>query len=81
MELMTVATFAFKTKRVHVRVKEMQCLNQCFGSKSGSGSMWIRIDSAPLNPDLDPFWENRNGIRIHASRNDAQKGKTKEISG
>jgi len=79
IELMAVATFALKAKLV--RVKEMQCLNQCFGSKSGSGSMWIRIDSAPLNPDLDPYWENRNGIRIPGRRNDAQKRKTQEISG
>jgi len=30
---------------------------QCFGS--GSGSMWIRIKKAPLDPD--PYWEYGSG--------------------
>jgi len=28
--------------------------NQCFGSGSGAGSMWIRIETSPLDPDPDP---------------------------
>jgi len=31
--------------------------NQCFGS----GSMWIRIEMAPLDPD--PYWEYGSGSK------------------
>jgi len=36
---------------------------QCF--ESVSGSMWIRIEMAPLDPDPDPYWEygSRSGSR------------------
>ena len=28
---------------------------------SGSGSMWILIEMAPLDPNLDPYWEYGSG--------------------
>jgi len=33
--------------------------NLCFGS--GPGSMWIRIEIAPLDPDPDPYREYGSG--------------------
>ena len=47
--------------------------NQCFGS----GSMWIRIEMAPL--DLDSFWEYGSGSRT--VKKVSKKGKKSEILG
>jgi len=49
---------------------------QCFGS--GSGSMWIRIEMALLDPDPDPYWEYGSGSRT--VKMVSKKGKKSETS-
>jgi len=39
----------------------MQEKDQIFFQCFGSGSMWIRIETAPLDPD--PYWEHGSASR------------------
>jgi len=61
-------------RRLNTFSNYLDYYDQCF--ESGSGSMWIRIEMAPLDPD--PYWGMR--IRIQDSQNGVQKGKQSEIS-
>ena len=45
------------------------CSDQCFGS----GSMWIRIEMAPLDPDPDLYWEYGSGSRYLHDQNERKK--------
>jgi len=46
-------------KPAYANAVKFGILKQCFGS----GSMWIRIEMAPLDPDLEPYWQYRSGCR------------------
>ena len=50
-------TFNITDPRFRIRNQKYYCGPQCFGS----GSTWICIEIAPLDPDPDPYWDYGSG--------------------